>query len=94
MDFQNLNDNNIKSDFKTTFDNLKNESDSKVRLGPLNICKDRIDLLGFSFAIDDLIIIALILILFFDSDSNFVLLIVLCLILFNVSFSNLSFFNK
>lgn len=68
------------------------EKENGFRIGPLTIFNDEIDVLGFSFAIDDLIIIGLILIIFLDSDSDFVLIIILGLMLFNVSLSSLNLF--
>lgn len=99
----NSNDNisNIKEELKDNInpnantknqDNTRTEKESGFRFGPLTVYNDQIDILGFSFAIDDLIIIGLMLIIFLDSDSDFVLLIILGLILFNVSFSNLNLF--
>lgn len=70
----------------------QNEKENGFRIGPLTVSTDKIDIFGFSFAIDDLIIIGLMLIIFLDSDSDFVLLIILGLMLFNVSFSSLNLF--
>ena len=92
------NDNEKIKDNTTPNKNINNQNDTRTekesgfRLGPLTIYNDQIDILGFSFAIDDLIIIGLMLIIFLDSDSDFVLLIILGLILFNVSFSSLNLF--
>lgn len=72
-----------------------NEEESKdkgFRLGPLTIDSDRIDLFGFSIAIDDLIIVGVILLLFFQSDRDYTLLIILGLMLFNITFSSLNLF--
>ena len=73
-------------------DDLNKEGDNKFRLGPLSIEDNSLDIFGFSIAIDDLIIIALIILLFLESDKNYTLLIVLGLMLFNFSFSNLNLF--
>ena len=70
----------------------QNEKENGFRIGPLTVSNDKIDIFGFSFAIDDLIIIGLMLIIFLDSDSDFVLLIILGLMLFNISFSSLNLF--
>lgn len=72
--------------------NINKEDDSQFRLGPLSIGDNSLNLFGFSIAIDDLIIIALIILLFLESDKNYTLLIVLGLMLFNFSFSNLNLF--
>lgn len=88
------NDNlNFKQNFDTTFSNSNKKSTDGFKLGPLTVGKDRLDLFGFSLAFDDIILIALILILMLDPDSDFTLLIILGLILFNISFSNLKLFN-
>lgn len=70
---------------------LKNKKES-FRLGPLDISKDRLSIFGFEIAIDDLILIALILFLFFETDCDYSILIVLGLMLFNISFSSLDLF--
>ena len=70
----------------------RSEKENGFRIGPLTVSNDKIDILGFSFEIDDLIIIGLMLIIFLDSDSDFVLLIILGLMLFNISFSSLNLF--
>lgn len=89
--------NNNQNETKAKENNSNKRIDEKedapnYRIGPLSIYNDKIDILGFSFAIDDLIIIGLMLIIFLDSDSDFVLLIVLGLMLFNISFSSLNLF--
>ena len=71
--------------------NNSNTMEKDFKLGPLHIGNDRIEILGFSIAIDDLIIIALIILLFLQSDKDYTLLIVLGLMLFNVSLSNFDF---
>src|SRR5574344_139440 len=70
-------------------DNNRNTSDFK--LGPLEISDNKINIFGFSIEIDDLILIVLIIFLFFETDCDYSLLIVLGLILFNISFSSLDF---
>ena len=49
----------------------------------------KFNLLGFSFEIDDLIIIGLIILLFLESDKNYALIIILGLILLNVNLSDI-----
>ena len=102
-EFNNINDTIINSNEKNenvaesnqniNFENnVQNEKENGFRIGPLSVCSDKIEIFGFSFAIDDLIIIGLMLIIFLDSDSDFVLLIILGLMLFNISFSSLNLF--
>lgn len=81
--------NNI--NFDKTLENKKSEK-GNFRIGPLDISKDRLSIFGFEIAIDDLILIALILFLFFETDCDYSILIVLGLMLFNISFSSLDFF--
>lgn len=45
----------------------------------------KINILGFSLDIDDLIIISIIIFLFLENKKDYLLLIVLCLMLFNIS---------
>lgn len=78
-------------EFDKTLENKKSEK-GNFRIGPLDISKDRLSIFGFEIAIDDLILIALILFLFFETDCDYSILIVLGLMLFNISFSSLDFF--
>ena len=96
--------NTITSLFKTQEEKNKTNNKSKVEdSNEPNTTKSRfsniisfnnneINLLGFSIAIDDLIIIVLIILLFFQNTKDYTLLIILGLLLFNVSFNNLNFF--
>lgn len=76
---------------KNVFEN-EEETKESFRIGPLDISKDKISVFGFSIEIDDLILIALILFLFFETDCDYSILIVLGLMLFNISFSSLDLF--
>lgn len=49
----------------------------------------KINILGFSLEIDDLIIIGLIILLFLESDKNYALIIILGLILLNVNLNDI-----
>lgn len=51
--------------------------------------KNQINILGFSFEIDDLIIIGIIILLLLESDENYALIIILGLILLNVNLSDI-----
>lgn len=73
-------------------DSIKNKRKENFRLGPIDISKDKLSIFGFEIAIDDLILIALILFLFFETDCDYSILIVLGLMLFNISFSSLDLF--
>ena len=71
-------------------DNSKSDKDG-FRFGPLDVSKNRLSIFGFSIELDDLILIALIIFLFFETDCDYSILIVLSLMLFNISFSSLDF---
>lgn len=93
-DQQNLSNNYINKDYNTEYrDNKENEKKEPFKFGPLNISSEKISIFGFSIQIDDLILIALILFLFFETDCDYSIIIVLGLILFNISFSTLNIFN-
>lgn len=89
----NNNNNNSETNQNITSESKpRNEKENGFRIGPLTVSNDQIEIFGFSFAIDDLIIIGLMLIIFLDSESDFILLIILGLMLFNISFSSLNLF--
>lgn len=50
---------------------------------------NKFNLFGFSFEIDDLILIGLIILLFLESDKNYALIIILGLILLNVNLGDI-----
>lgn len=87
----NLQNSNIQNDDKQD-DRLKNKRKENFKLGPIDISKERISIFGFDIAIDDLILITLIIFLFFETDCDYSILIVLGLMLFNISFSSLDLF--
>lgn len=66
---------------------------TKNRTIPFSISDNTLSLFGFNIAIDDLLIIGIILILLLDSECNYALIIVLGLMFFNISFSNLNLFS-
>lgn len=74
----------------------KNDFDSsskkQFRLGPFSINDNSINLFGFNIAIDDLIIIGLIILLLFQSETDYIIIIILGLILLNIDFSSLNLF--
>lgn len=84
-------DNSHNANIDKTLENKKKEK-GNLRIGPIDISKDKLSIFGFEIAIDDLILIALILFLFFETDCDYSILIVLGLMLFNISFSSLDFF--
>lgn len=72
--------------------NFDSSSKKQFRLGPLSICDNSINILGFNIAIDDLIIIGLIILLLFQSETDYIIIIILGLILLNIDFSSLNLF--
>lgn len=85
---------NINSNDSIKADKINEEnSTNQTRFGPFEFGNDRISLFGFSFALDDLILIGLIILLFLESDANnFALIIILGLMLFNINLSSLDLF--
>lgn len=74
--------------------NLHSDTSSKkqFRLGPLSVNDNSINILGLNIAIDDLIIIGLIILLLFQSETDYIIIIILGLILLNIDFSSLNLF--
>lgn len=70
-----------------------NPNENVYRIGPIEVENNTISAFGFSIAIDDLIIIILMILLFFQSDRDYTLIIILGLMLFNITFSNFDFFR-
>lgn len=63
------------------------------KFGPINFCNNRLSIFGFSFALDDLIIVALIVFLLLESDCDYILIIVLGLMLLDINLSSLNLFT-
>ncbi len=84
----------VEENQKNKEDNTINSSSTskKEKTSPLDFSGDRIKLFNITIQIDDLLIIGLILILLFEKEKNYPLIIVLGLILFNFDFSSLHFF--
>ena len=92
---------------KVVIDNEQNASDSTSRKSAkpkesksrefFSFKNGKISILGFSLDIDDLIIISIIIFLFLENKKDYLLLIILCLMLFNIStdtFKNMNFINQ
>ncbi len=96
--FSNNNDKNSNDDNNYFSDishnkNADNPNEKIYRIGPIEVENNTISAFGFSIAIDDLIIIILMILLFFQSDRDYTLIIILGLMLFNITFSNFDFFR-
>lgn len=74
-------------DASKTESNHSKETKSKNRL--FSFDKKQINLLGFTFEIDDLIIIGLIILLLLESDENYAIIIILGLILLNINLDDI-----
>ena len=74
--------------------NLHSDTSSKkqFRIGPLSINDNFINIFGFNIAIDDLIVIGLIILLLFQSETDYIIIMILGLILLNIDFSSLNLF--
>ena len=83
-------DENIKEE---TIENKTNDTPKMHRLGPIEYNSERFSIFGFSIAIDDLLILGLILILLFESDCDYALIIVLGLMFFNINLGSLNLSN-
>lgn len=79
-------------------DNTINESEEKIHTNNstkkrnnkfISFDRTQINLLGFTFEIDDLIIIGIIILLLLESDENYALIIILGLILLNVNLNDI-----
>lgn len=68
---------------------FKNLEQSEKQTPPPQDRQNKFNLFGFSFEIDDLILIGLIILLFLESDKNYALIIILGLILLNVNLSDI-----
>ena len=66
-----------------------NNSTKKRNNKFISFDRTQINLLGFTFEIDDLIIIGIIILLLLESDENYALIIILGLILLNVNLSDI-----
>ncbi len=82
-----VNDSNISENETNTRTN--NSTTRKRNNRFFSFDKNQINILGFSFEIDDLIIIGIIILLLLESDENYALIIILGLILLNVNLSDI-----
>ncbi len=71
----------------------KNSTDSNTRsginLGPISISKNGLSIFGIHLKIDDIIILCLIIFLIAEKNIDYMLLIILALILFDLSFDTI-----
>ncbi len=72
---------------------FNSSSNIHFRIGPFTFSDNSINIFGINIAMDDLIIIVLIVLLLFQSDTDYILIIILGLILLNINFSNFSILN-
>ncbi len=80
----------------TAKEDISSSNDTKkksYRLGPINVEDNRVSAFGFSFALDDLILVFLVLFLLLENSCDYILIIVLGLMLFDITTSSLGDFN-
>lgn len=84
-----ISNNNIKQE---TLDKNKDKESNEFRVGPISFLDHKLSLFEFSIELDDIIIVLLMIVLFLDSNCDYLLLIVLGLILFNINLGDLKLF--
>jgi hypothetical protein len=84
---------NIQDTFDTTLIEKGNNKKEKNSREFFTFDKNALSIFGFSINIDDLIIIAIIIFLFFENKKDYLLLIVLGLMLFDISIDSLKNMN-
>ena len=88
ISFQDFYSGNVSSEQENISEDINsNNKEKKNRF--FSVENNHISLFGFSLELDDLIIIALILLLLLESDENLALIILLGLILFNINLSDI-----
>lgn len=91
-DLQTKKNENTDPQIKQNLESKNENKNSKHRTIPFSLENNTLSLFGFDIAIDDLLIIGIILILLLDSECNYALIIVLGLMFFNINFSSLNLF--
>lgn len=82
--------NNEIKDNTNAIENFKTiEEESGFRIGPATIHSDRIVILGFNLYIDDIIIICIAIFLFFENKRDYLLIIALIIIFFDISIDSI-----
>lgn len=69
------------------------EQELNFKIGPIEYRNKKFSIYNFSFEIDDLIIIAIIILLLLDGSCNYITIIVLGLLLFNIKIPMLNIFS-
>ncbi len=83
--------------FESNFETNNTERSDEVINESTTSNKDRISLFGFSLNIDDIIIIGIVIFLFMENKKDYLLLIILGLMFFNISvdtFKNMKIFKQ
>lgn len=95
VDTQNV----VKNEHNPTRDyqSQENTANDTFRIGPLSVSQNRISIFSLNLAIDDLIIIGLAIFLLLEDSCDYLFVIILALILFDIrlsSLGDLSFLKK
>lgn len=72
---------------------ITNKEKIDFKLGPIQYRNNTLSFFNISFEIDDLLIIGLILILFLDNNGNYITIIILGLLLFNIKIPSFGIFS-
>lgn len=96
----NITQNQEKVNSETDTDTMSEEKNDEKRapketsfkFGPFSYRNNTLSIFNFAIELDDLILIVLIFLLLLDTDTNYPLLIVLGLMLFNINLSTLNLF--
>ncbi|MNI46703.1 hypothetical protein D3C73_1011800 [compost metagenome] len=85
----NNNTNNFNDNTNFKNQNKEKAKDSTFRFGPLSIGQNNISAFGMSIALDDIIIIGLVIFLLLEDSCDYIIVIVLAFILFDIKLSSL-----
>lgn len=85
---------NTDESLNNNFDNKENTTDNNItkdgiNIGPVNISRHGLNLFGLDLKIDDIIIIVIVIFLVLEKNIDILLLIILGLILFDLSFESI-----
>lgn len=97
IETQPINDNNKTTSNTNVIDDEINIETQEIISEPSTSNKDRLSLFGLSLNIDDIIIIGIAIFLFMENKKDYLLLIILGLLLFDISldtFKNMNIFKR
>lgn len=97
IETQSINDNNKTTSNSSVIDDENNLKPQEFISEPSTSSKDRLSLFGLSLNIDDIIIVGIAIFLFMENKKDYLLLIILGLLLFDISldnFKNMNIFKR